>query len=225
MATPLTGHPDKTHTGIAKLQTLQPLDPYRFALDVLAHVGVRPIASDATESGTTTSVIVATGHSAEVGDTIRFTSGAYNGLEVVVVATETNNFTIGQILPVAPGVGDGFDIRRSTRLLTQADGTLEVNASVTIGALGLGSATHTRPSVSDNTSTSVLAANSSRLENSKLVNNTDTTWWASQDGTAAVLNQGERIRPGVSLPIISTDEIFVIQNSGGPLNLDVIEVA
>ena len=80
----------------------------------------------------------------------------------------------------------------------------------------------TRPSIPDNASTQVIAANASRRPGSYLVNNTDGTFFINYDA-AAVLNQGAYIAPGAIFLFNSTQEIRAIQNSGGALNLDVFE--
>lgn len=84
--------------------------------------------------------------------------------------------------------------------------------------------THTRPAVANNTSTVLIAANSSRKPGSYMVNNTSTTFYLDY-GVPAVLNQGAMFNPGDTFLFNTTQEIRGIQNSGGSLNPDIFEAA
>lgn len=80
----------------------------------------------------------------------------------------------------------------------------------------------TRPSIPDNVSTQVIASNAARKAGSYMVNNTSSTFYL-QYGAAAVLSQGVPFDPGQVFKFDTTQEIRAIQNSGGPLSLDVFE--
>ena len=80
----------------------------------------------------------------------------------------------------------------------------------------------TRPSIPNNVSTQVIAANAARKAGSYLVNNTTQTFWL-QYGAAAVLGQGVFFDPGGVFKFDTTQEIRAIQNSGGALSLDCFE--
>ncbi len=83
--------------------------------------------------------------------------------------------------------------------------------------------THTRPSVDTATSTSVLAANSSRKIGGWIQNNSGSDFWL-EIGAAAVASQGIRVYGnGGVFNINTTQEIRAIQSSGGTLYLDVYE--
>lgn len=125
----ITGYPsqEKEDRSVVEPATLNRVDPFRFALDILAHLFVRLIGSDSVEADSTTKVINATGHSALPGDTIRFTSGTFSGYEVVVSSVTTNTITIGQQLASAPAAAVSFNILRHTKPLVSSDGTLQVS--------------------------------------------------------------------------------------------------
>ncbi len=99
---------------------------------------------------------------------------------------------------------------------------LSDSAGNLISLPGLVTFSPTRPSIPNNASTQVVAANASRKPGSYLVNNTTQTFWL-QYGAAAVLNQGVFLDPGQVFKFDTTQEIQAIQNSGGALNLDCFE--
>ena len=111
--------------------TAQPVRNNQIAKDVIAHLAMSVVASDAVEAASTTTIINATGHSAKPGDVILFTSGNLSGDEVRVIATETNSIEVAEILSEAPAAADTFDILRNQFLKTNGDGSLEVNAVLT----------------------------------------------------------------------------------------------
>ncbi len=83
--------------------------------------------------------------------------------------------------------------------------------------------TPSRVSIPNNASTSVIAANSSRVPGSYIFNNSATVSFYLQYGAAAVLNEGVLIYPQQGFIFNTTQEIFAIQNSGGAVTLDVFE--
>jgi hypothetical protein len=107
--------------------TAQPVREKQWAKDVLAHVSIEEIDTDAVEAGSTTSVIVATAHVAKVGDVIKFTSGALTDKEAKVIKVETDSMELGELLSEAPAASDAFTIYRHTYLETSG-GALNVNA-------------------------------------------------------------------------------------------------
>lgn len=109
--------------------TVEPIREKQFGLSTLSHQFVRAIASDLAEAGSTTTVIVATAHSAKVGDVVEFTSGSLSGQEVKVFAVDTNSITLAEALAAAPGAGDGFDILRHKYPVVDASGQLPVSIS------------------------------------------------------------------------------------------------
>ena len=82
--------------------------------------------------------------------------------------------------------------------------------------------TFTRPSIADNATTEALAANTIRKK-AIIMNNTDQTFWI-KEGVTAVLSQGFPISSGNFYSALTTGALNVIQNSGGPLTLDVVEI-
>ena len=109
--------------------TAQPVREKQWGKDVVAHMAVSSIASDTVEAGSTTSVINATAHSAQVGDIIRFTSGSLSGKEARVLRTETNSLELAELLSAAPSASDAFDILR--HIYIQADSSGNLLTSVT----------------------------------------------------------------------------------------------
>ncbi len=113
--------------------TAEPIRQKQHGMSVEAHSWVRVVGTDATESGTTTTILKATSHAAIVGDVIRFTGGALSGQEVKVLSVATNFITLAETLSVAPGT-DAFQILRHKYPIINADGTQQV-APVTTGPL------------------------------------------------------------------------------------------
>lgn len=83
----------------------------------------RWVTNDTAETGSTSSVINATSHSARPGDILEFISGtaANIGVEFEVASTTTNTITVKGTLPSAPANGNAFIIQRpATAALTTA---------------------------------------------------------------------------------------------------------
>lgn len=70
------------------------------------------IGSDAAATGTTATVITATGHSAAVGDEIVMTSGTYDEVAREVTAVDTDTITVEASFGGAPAAADTFSIVR-----------------------------------------------------------------------------------------------------------------
>jgi hypothetical protein len=98
--------------GGGEFATVEPVRTKQHGLSVLAHQYVTNIGSDACEAGCTVTTIAATGHSAQKGDVISFTSGNLNRLEYKVWSVETDEITIAEKMPEAPANADTFDILR-----------------------------------------------------------------------------------------------------------------
>lgn len=109
----------------------------KVALDVRDVGGsVTEVGTDAAEAGSTTTHIVATGHAALEGDTIRFTSGALTGIEAGVWSIpDANTIQLDKTLSSAPSPGDTFSILRPVTLtLTSSGGFSSVNTFVRDGS-------------------------------------------------------------------------------------------
>lgn len=124
MANPITGYTSNKSVPKAAHATVNPVDQFKNALDVLASSFVQLIASDAVEANSTTTVINATAHSAKAGDRIRFTSGSNQTFEVSVLSTATNTITLAQELPSAPAAADAFNIYRHAAPLVDSGGNI-----------------------------------------------------------------------------------------------------
>ncbi len=111
---------------IAEHVTLERVRLQQVGLSVLAHVFVRVVGTDAVEAGSTVSQINATSHSAQLGDIIRFTSGALIGLEVKAQSVSDNAIILGEDLPSAPVAAVTFQILRHKYPLVDSDGNLTV---------------------------------------------------------------------------------------------------
>lgn len=85
--------------------------------------------------------------------------------------------------------------------------------------------THTRVSIASGASTLLLAANSSRKPGSYVVNNNVTyTFYGNYGTTAAVMSEGWYVLSDGGIFLFNTTQALrAIQNSGGPLLLDVFE--
>lgn len=113
----------------AQFATIEPVRELQNGLTVSAHQFVRSIASDAVESGSTSSVIVATSHLAIKGDVIHFTSGSFLGREVKVWDTAANSITLAETLSGIPAIADTFDILRHKYPICDSSGALVTTAA------------------------------------------------------------------------------------------------
>lgn len=84
--------------------------------------------------------------------------------------------------------------------------------------------THTRVSIPDNTSTELVAANTSRKVGAYVINNSAVTCWLEY-AAAAVLSQCAPLYPGGRFDINTQQQIRAIQNSGGAIYLDLFETS
>jgi len=127
------GYPNtnKEDRSICEYVTVSPIAVDKYGLDIAAQKGVTFVASDTAELGTTSTVIVASGHVANIGDLIRFNSGPASGYEAIVVNKTNNNIELGQTLPFVPAVGDSFNIYRSITQTLTATGTMPATLSFT----------------------------------------------------------------------------------------------
>lgn len=113
--TVIKGYPsqEKLDASQQEAVTVLPAKNGQHGMDVVSNGAVTLITTDAVEAGSTTTVINATAHSAEVGDVIRFTTGGVLfPREMHVVDTTANTITLHKPAPQAPGTGDPFDILR-----------------------------------------------------------------------------------------------------------------
>lgn len=127
----VTGYPSQEKEDRADFvpSTVQWVDQFRHALDVIANSFASLVANDTVEASSTTTTINATGHSANIGDVIRFTSGNLNTIEAIVKSTETNSFTLCQKLSEAPATSDAFSILRRTTPVVTSSGGLSVSSA------------------------------------------------------------------------------------------------
>lgn len=129
----IKGYPDqkKIDEGAPQFGTVQPVREQQFAADMVAHAFAQLIASDAAEAGSTNRIIVATGHSALVGDIISWTSGALNTKEFRALAVAADSITVAEEMSTAPSVADTFSILRQKVATVSASGGLSVSATLT----------------------------------------------------------------------------------------------
>lgn len=109
--------------------TVEPVRQLQQGLSVLSHEFVREVGTDAVEANSTTTVINATGHAAQVGDVIRITSGTLSGLEVKVYSVATNAITLAEELASVPALGVTFQILRHKYPLVDSTGSLITTAT------------------------------------------------------------------------------------------------
>ena len=115
----------------AQFSTIEPVRQLQNGLSVLAHQFMRSVTTDAVEANSTTSVIVATSHSALKGDVIRFTSGTFSGREIKVWDVSTNSITLAETLASAPALGVSFEILRHKYPIVDASGNVSVSGTFT----------------------------------------------------------------------------------------------
>lgn len=129
MSTTIAGFKDKKIESRSKVEptTVQYIGENRQGLDTVSQIAYTLIGLDAVEAGSTTSVIVATGHAAIVGDAIRFTSGTLNARIYFVQAVDTNSFTLSQTALGTPSPGDTFVILRPNILAVDNGGAITAN--------------------------------------------------------------------------------------------------
>ena len=115
--------------------TVEPVRLQQDALSVLAHQFVKVITEgDIVEAGSTVAVINATGHDAQRGDIISFTSGVHNCREVKVDGVETDTIVMSENLSVAPTAGDTFNILRHKYPTVDATGAVITAPKTSLGA-------------------------------------------------------------------------------------------
>ena len=125
----------ETGTGlITNHATIQDIGSNRSGLDVLQK-GVFVVGNDTAEAASTTRSIVATGHSARVGDQIRFTVGTNIHQEIAVIKVpDANTIILAANLLAVPNAGvDTFSILR--HITPTFDSAGSINASVVAGDL------------------------------------------------------------------------------------------
>lgn len=123
--------------------TVEPVRENQDGLSVLAHLFVYEVGTDAAETGSSTTSIVATAHAAKKGDVIRFTSGTLSGQEVKVISKTANAIVPAEDLSVAPSNGDTFQILRHKYPTVSATGGLSTSSGPTEFVLN-GTATQAR---------------------------------------------------------------------------------
>lgn len=111
--------------------TVEPVRQLQQGLSVLSHEFVREVGTDSVEANSTTTVINATAHAAQVGDVIRLTSGALSGQEIKVYSVATNSITLAEELASAPALGVTFQILRHKYPLVEPTGEVKVTATFT----------------------------------------------------------------------------------------------
>ncbi len=181
----------------------------RSALDVACHAAGRLVASDTAETGSTTTVINATSHSAIEGDVIVFTSGALVGQQFTVWAVSANAITLGQTAGSAPSNGDGFDILRYNALRVDSSGGLRigtVSGTVTVDTeLAEGQA------AADNTSNPTVPGVRS------FGHVWDGSTWDRAPGTSA---DGTLVNLGANNDVTVTSGTVTIQDGGNVISVD-----
>lgn len=126
----IKGYPSSKKLGRSKAEhvNIKQISDQEFAMMTYAVTAASLVASDQTEALSDENTIVATGHSAIVGDLIRFTSGSLNLQEARVVdVIDANSFELDKDFPTDIGAGVDFDILRN---ITQ---TVNASGGITIG--------------------------------------------------------------------------------------------
>ena len=216
----LSSHPSKLREIRVSdgVNTGQPILDNRWALDVVAHLGVQFVVDDNVDSSTT-SVITAASHVAKVGDLIVFSSGTEAGKWFTIAATTANTLTVNSDFSVAPVNGDGFSVYRHRPLVLDSNGAL---------ILGVAAPAITNEFIVAvaTTNTAVLGADNQRKGG--WVRNIDATIdiYVSMSSTAAT-NKPTKLRPNEYLYLsgyhhIHRGAIAAIHADSGTKNLEVV---
>jgi len=131
----LKGYPDqhKSTSCPPDHVTVEPVREQQHGLSTIAHTYVQQVTTDTAETGSTTTEIVATSHSARRGDIVSFTSGNLNRMEFKVWSVDTNTITVAETMPEAPANGDGFAILRHKYPVVTSGGGISVTATGSAG--------------------------------------------------------------------------------------------
>lgn len=110
--------------------TVQPTGSKRYAMDTVSKNAFRvDLVADTAETGSTSSIIKATGHSAKVGDYLRWESGSNQYIESPVIKVTTDYIYLGGSLPVDPLNTDTFYVMRYVTTRTDETGAQTVISS------------------------------------------------------------------------------------------------
>jgi len=114
----IKGYSDQQKTGggaggAQQFVTVNPVREQQNAIDVMAHMFHQVVGTDTAETGSTTTVVKATSHAAQVGDAISFTAGnlAKNEYRVKAIV-DADNIQVSETMSEAPANGDAFSILR-----------------------------------------------------------------------------------------------------------------
>lgn len=124
------GYASQEKFGPNEFATVSPVREEQNGLDVIAHSFYQEIGSDTAETGSTQTVIKATGHAAIKGDVISWTSGALATREYRVLSVDTNEITVVETMASAPANGNAFDILRAKTPVVDGQGQLSVGVSL-----------------------------------------------------------------------------------------------
>lgn len=120
----IPGFTDKQTQTTAEFVTVSAVQGDKIALDVAPKYSFAFASGKVVNAGSTTRKILSTGHSAVVGDFIRFTSGALNYIEAQVLSVpDVDTIIIATELNVAPSASDTFDVKRAVTPTLSASGT------------------------------------------------------------------------------------------------------
>lgn len=122
---------EKDERLLSQFTTVEPVRTLQNALSVLSHEFVYQVGTDAAEAGSTSSVIVATGHAALKGDVILLTSGTHSGKEIKVWEVSTNSITLAETLPSAVVAAVTFSILRHKYPVVESTGEVKVTGVFT----------------------------------------------------------------------------------------------
>lgn len=100
----------------------------RWAGDVVAHMGVELLATDAVVMGST-STITGSLTTAQVGDVIFFTSGSLSKTQYSISEVSGTTITVAQDMAVAPTGGDTYNIYRFRPIVLNSSGAITATIS------------------------------------------------------------------------------------------------
>lgn len=176
--------------------TVQLLDGRRGAVDVLTSYATKVNAIPKNVGiGSTLNTVVSAAHGAIAGNMVRFIDGPNIGLEMLIIASDLNTFTVAGELYGAPVVGNTFDILRRVTPTVGPDGQITVTVTtlpvVMVGGVWVDFAvTNINPV---NTAVHTLLTNIKKLQ---IVNQTGNIFYLAVNGVdVGVIFPGAEIAP------------------------------
>lgn len=122
------GYSSEQKLGKQSHQTIQPIGTGKFAQDMIPKALYPLQALDFVPTNGTIKSLEIIGHSAAVGDVVRFTAGAYDGAEATITAVDANNLYFSHKFATALSAVDTCQIMRPITLTIDKAGALSTSS-------------------------------------------------------------------------------------------------